>query len=124
MYHLVPIELLDAVAETRAHGDQKYAPGNWMNGDRAFFVDCLNHAIGHLYAAADLTDQTDIVTHLGHAACNIAFDLWALKRGIIRREDFLRAAVIGKEKHGETNSNIPHGSDPPGGRGGSGIQQA
>lgn len=67
-----------------------------MQGDKKFFVDCLSHAIEHLYDAAfDDTDSAE--THLGHAACNIAFILWALKRKIITREDFRRVAEILKD---------------------------
>jgi hypothetical protein len=98
LYHLVPIELLEAVADTRAHGDLKYQPGNWKGGDRAFFLDCVNHAIEHLYGATDMTSDEDITTHLGHAATNIAFMLWALKKGVLSREDFNNAAVIYGEK--------------------------
>src|SRR5215469_11959942 len=70
-YHLVPVELMEAVAKTRAEGDQKYAPGNWMQGSKEFFVDCLGHAIEHLMLCA--WDDDDLHTHLGHAATNIAF---------------------------------------------------
>src|SRR5215467_13124792 len=47
-YHLVPVELMEAVAATRVDGDRRYAPGNWMQGSREFWVDCLGHAIEHL----------------------------------------------------------------------------
>jgi hypothetical protein len=94
MYHLVPIELLQAVAQTRQHGDLKYEPGNWKKGDRAFFVDCVNHTIEHLWDTVDPDSLTDPMVSLGHAATNIAFMLWALRRGVIERRDFERAAVL------------------------------
>src|SRR5215471_7836447 len=71
-YHLVPKELMEAVADTRVEGDRKYAPGNWMKGDKEFFVDCLSHAIDHLMDCA-WDDHEDLETHLGHAATNIGF---------------------------------------------------
>lgn len=88
---LVPIELLRAVAQTRMEGDLKYEVGNWMAGDRSFFVDCLSHAIEHLIAVGrgDLTED-----HLGHAATNIGFILWALANGKLTLEDFAQAAKI------------------------------
>lgn len=92
-YHLVPVELMEAVAWTRLEGDRKYEPGNWKNGDREFFADCMSHAIQHLMDAP-WDEEEDLTTHLGHAATNIAFILWALKRGRITREDFQRIACL------------------------------
>jgi hypothetical protein len=97
--HLTPIELIEAVGKTRMEGDGKYGPGNWQHGSRAFFVDCMNHAIAHLFDACGMNseagdDEESIETHLGHAACNIAFMLWALKRQKLSREDFRNAAAV------------------------------
>ena len=100
MYHLVPIELMQAVADTRQHGDLKYAPGNWKRGDNVFFVDCVNHCIEHLWDATGTDSIEDIMVSLGHAATNIGFMLWALRRGIIERKDFERAAVLEGGRHG------------------------
>lgn len=92
---LCPIELIQAVADTRLYGDQKYEPGNWQQGDKHFFVDCLSHAIQHLYdyAMPPEGDQGGEY-HLGHAATNISFVLWALKRGKIDRADFFNVAKL------------------------------
>jgi hypothetical protein len=97
---LVPRELLDLVAKTRAEGDRKYGAGNWKHGDRLFFVDCLSHAITHLMDAPGEEDGEDFETHLAHAGCNIAFIAWALKRGIVKVQDFENAAELygGAEK--------------------------
>jgi hypothetical protein len=93
VYHLVPVELMEAVADTRAEGDCKYEPGNWEQGSEEFFVDCLSHAIEHLMLCSFDEDES-IETHLGHAATNIGFILWALKRGRVTRESFQRAGLI------------------------------
>ena len=98
MYHLVPIEIMRAIADTRVEGDLKYEPGNWKQGSRGFFIDCLNHTIEHLYDAVNMESREDVTTHLGHAACNIAFMLWALARDKLMRADFTRAAVIVQEE--------------------------
>ena len=94
MYHKVPIELMQAVAEACEHGDLKYEPGSWRRGEKAFFVDCLNHAIEHLFAAADNESSENVVDNLGHAAANIGFILHALRVGMITRADFHKAAEL------------------------------
>jgi hypothetical protein len=104
-YHLVMVELMEAVANTRAEGDRKYAPGNWMRGGKEFFVDCLAHAIGHLMECS-WDEQEDFETHLGHAACNIGFILWALKRGMVTKRDFQRAAVIVEDEKREAMNSL------------------
>jgi hypothetical protein len=89
-YFLVPVELMEAVAWTRLEGDVEYEPGNWMDGDREFFVDCLGHAIEHLLLAPfDYSED-----HFGHAATNIGFILWAIKHGKVERSDFSNAAKL------------------------------
>lgn len=105
-YHLVPIELLHAVAASRLRGDVTYAPGNWMHGDRLFFIDCINHTIEHLYRAVDCSDPEDIEVHFGNAATNIAFMLWALARGIIRRGEFMDFATIWQEAANGNGTNV------------------
>jgi hypothetical protein len=99
-YHLVPIELMEAVARTREEGDRKYAPGNWMKGSKEFFVDCLGHAIEHLVLCV-WDEEESLWTHLGHAATNIGFILWALARGKVSRRDFQRAAVVAQDEKRE-----------------------
>jgi hypothetical protein len=96
-HFLVPIELIEAVAWTRFDGDAKYAPGNWMQGDREFFVDCLSHAIQHLYSVPWDTSED----HLGHAATNIGFILWALKHGKVEQADFARVSQVYEEIRSE-----------------------
>jgi len=92
-YFLVPRELLEAVAWTRLEGDRKYEPGNWKKGDREFFVDSLSHAIQHLLDAP-WEESEDFDTHLAHAACNIAFILWAKRRGVVSVKDFQQVARL------------------------------
>lgn len=98
---LCPIELIEEVAKTRLEGDLKYEPGNWQSGDVEFFLGCNSHAITHLLEMVDTDNEEDILTHLGHAACNIAFMIWAVRRQKISRRDFLNFANFtarGREK--------------------------
>jgi hypothetical protein len=92
-HFLSPLELSEAVAWTRYSGDAKYGVGNWHNGDKEFFVDCLSHSIQHLMEAP-YEEEEDFWTHLGHAACNIGFMLWALKRGIVTAQDYRDACKV------------------------------
>jgi hypothetical protein len=92
-FFLVPVELLEAVAWTRLEGDRKYAPGNWQKGGKEFFVDCLSHAIQHLMDAP-WEETEDFDTQLAHAATNIAFILWARRRGVVSCEDFRQVARL------------------------------
>jgi len=39
-------------------------------------------------------DTEDFETHLGNAACNIAFILWATRRGVVSRDDFQQVARL------------------------------
>ncbi len=99
---LCPIELVEAVADTRAEGDRKYDVGNWMKFEREGWVDCLSHAIQHLmdfdkdtvWEGGKEVENESPETHLGHAATNIAFILWALRRGKVTREDFQNIAKV------------------------------
>ena len=56
-------------------------------------MDCLSHAIQHLMDAP-WEDAEEFDTHLGHAATNIAFILWAKRRGVVSREDFQQVARL------------------------------
>lgn len=100
-FFLVPRELLEAVAWTHLEGDRKYEPGNWKKGDSEFFVDCLSHAIQHLLDAP-WEETEDFDTHLAHAACNIAFILWAKRRGVVSCEDFQQVARLSARKDSPT----------------------
>ncbi len=103
---LCPIELVEAVAETRAEGDLKYDVGNWQKFEKEGWVDCLSHAIQHLldmdkdkvWENGEEVENEAIEVHLGHAATNIAFILWALRRGKVSREDFQNIARVLKSK--------------------------
>jgi hypothetical protein len=39
-------------------------------------------------------EAEDFDTHLAHAATNIAFILWAKRRGLVNREDFQQVARL------------------------------
>jgi hypothetical protein len=113
VYHLVMLELMAAVADTRVEGDCKYGVNNWTEGDEEFFVDCLGHAIEHLMLCAWDEDES-LETHLGHAATNIGFILWALKRRKISRESLQSAAlIVGRSTPNSTTESSAQPSKTP-----------
>lgn len=67
-YDLVPTIGLRRLAETMAHGAEKYGEQNWQKGIP--ISNCLNHAIAHIVAWMD-GDRTE--DHFGHALANICF---------------------------------------------------
>ncbi len=83
MYQLIPLAGLRRLAETLTEGHLKYDPSlfvqNWKLGNVDFFGGCFDHALEHLYKfRAGETDED----HLGHAAANIFFLIWAQEEGI------------------------------------------
>lgn len=67
-YDLVPAIGLRRLAETMAHGAEKYGEGNWQKGIP--ISNCLNHAMAHLVAYGDGDRSED---HIGHALANLCF---------------------------------------------------
>src|SRR2546427_12296808 len=86
-FDLIPFEFLESVANVLTEGAARYGPFNWKRGRKDFFLDAWNHAFVHLqkFKEGDWSEH-----HLGHLACNVAFLIWAVKKGIISREDFSR----------------------------------
>jgi hypothetical protein len=90
-FDLIPFEFLASVAEVLTRGARKYGPYNWKRGHKYFFLDAWNHAFVHLQKFKEGDKRED---HLAHLACNVAFMVWAVKNGVMSRDDF-RAPITG-----------------------------
>ena len=84
-FDLIPFEFLESVAEVLTRGAARYGPCNWKRGRKDFFLDAWNHAFVHLQKFKEGDRSED---HLAHLACNVALLIWAVKNGVISRNDF------------------------------------
>ena len=84
-FDLIPFEFLESVAHVLSSGAVKYGPYNWKRGQKDFFLDAWNHAFVHLqkFKEGDATED-----HLAHLACNVAFMIWAVEKGVVTQSDF------------------------------------
>src|SRR5439155_14372890 len=92
-FDLIPFEFLESIAEVLSAGAVKYGPYNWKRGRKDFFLDAWNHAFVHLQKFKEGDTSED---HLGHLACNVAFLVWAVKKGIISQDDFRCLGRVGR----------------------------
>ena len=79
---LVPMSLIRAVAAVREFGTKKYKdPENWRRVEPQRYKDALmRHLIAYL-EDEDSVDEESGLSHLDHAACNIAFLIELRKNG-------------------------------------------
>ena len=72
--HLVPTEIMTAIARIREYGNKKYKdPENWKTVSADRYIDAT---LRHTLAFANDLQSKDLesgLPHLWHAACNIAF---------------------------------------------------
>ena len=74
--HLVPANIISAIARIREYGNNKYpegGPDNWKDVEPDRYIDA---AFRHLIACKDniwALDPESKYPHLWHVACNIAF---------------------------------------------------
>ena len=71
---LVPPAIIEAVGEVRTYGTRKYGDAeNWRQVEPARYRDALmRHVCAYLRDPGG-TDAESGLSHLAHAACNIAF---------------------------------------------------
>ena len=84
-FDLIPFEFLESIAEALTRGAARFGSYNWKRGQKDFFLDAWNHAFVHLQMFKEGDTSED---HLGHLACNVAFLVWAVKKGIVTQDDF------------------------------------
>lgn len=70
---LVPPELIESVGHVLSYGVKKYTDHNWRGGIRysRVFGALLRHLMS--YASGNKFDKETGMSHLWHAACNLAF---------------------------------------------------
>lgn len=72
-YDLIPPSLLEDVARVLTFGAKKYKPNNWKNvDDPTRYISALYRHL-ELWRAGEMIDRESGLTHLAHAATNIAF---------------------------------------------------
>ena len=72
--HLVPWEIVNAIAEVREYGVRKYGDKeSWKSVEAERYVDALlRHTIAFAKDPAGL-DRESGLPHIAHVACNVAF---------------------------------------------------
>ncbi len=73
MMDLIPTELLEEVGKVLTHGAKKYEPRNWEKGMswRRVYAALQRHL--WVWLKGETMDKDSKISHLSHAACNIAF---------------------------------------------------
>lgn len=81
---LTPRQIIWDIAEVREYGNNKYpkgGPNNWMNVEPQRYRDALmRHLLLYLDDPSSVDEESGI-SHLKHAACNIAFLCEMEKKG-------------------------------------------
>jgi hypothetical protein len=80
-YELIPLYVLDDVADVLTQGALKYGADNWKildNAKERYMGALLRHLSA--YQKGDKVDKDSGKSHLAHAACNILFMLWFEQR--------------------------------------------
>lgn len=71
---LVPMQILFDVAQIREYGCEKYKdPDNWKRVEPDRYVDAMLRHLLRFVQDRDSVDEESGLSHLSHAACNIAF---------------------------------------------------
>lgn len=83
-HNLLPKEALDAITEVLMFGKNKYGAFNWMKGEGLNWSRVYNACMRHLTAWNDgeSLDKESSLDHIAHAACNLAFLLTYIRKGI------------------------------------------
>lgn len=81
---LIPVEFILLTADVLRYGGIKYAPGNWSRGngfDHSRLYGALQRHLNAYWMGED-NDPESGLSHLGHAACMLAFLIAHRERGL------------------------------------------
>lgn len=71
---LVPVEIINAIAQVREYGCRKYHnPDNWREVEPERYRDALMRHWLHYLKNPKSKDEESGLPHLWHVACNVAF---------------------------------------------------
>ena len=73
-YSLIPPVAIAALAKVLTFGAEKYAPNSWQtveNGEERYLDALFRHI--EAYRSGESIDPESGLSHLAHAACNVAF---------------------------------------------------
>lgn len=76
---LIPPEIIIGIGQVLTFGAKKYDDNNWKKGlsDENCMSSCLRHLMA--YQGGEEYDEESGISHLSHAACNLAFMLYFKK---------------------------------------------
>lgn len=111
-YDLIPQEIIDELAKVFTFGAVKYDEENWKNFNEKQQKEIMASLLRHIYAHKknEIFDKETGCTHLGHAACNIAFILHFLFKNKSREAYNLRFeeklnGIISENQQEDTNNS-------------------
>lgn len=104
-WHLLPMELPEAVIEVLEYGKQKYGKENgWMtvpNANERYLDACMRHLA--LVLKGEVFDEESGLPHYSHAACNLAFLLYFLRN---QHNGATKSTEEKTKIHGEIMPNV------------------
>lgn len=86
-YDLLPTDATAELVKVLTYGANKYAERNWERGQKwsVPFASCMRHLLA--WHAGEDVDPESGLSHLAHAACNVAFLLAYQLRGMTALDD-------------------------------------
>lgn len=87
-YDLIPPEVLEAIGRILTYGAEKYGDRNWEQGGigySRYFAALMRHMWS--YHSGEQLDPESGMSHLWHAACNIAMMIATVERSELASKD-------------------------------------
>jgi hypothetical protein len=80
-WSLVPFDALEEMVKVLQFGAEKYAPGNWANGEGLSYRETISCMLRHAFALLRMEDMDpeSKLHHIGHVQCNALFLAYMIK---------------------------------------------